>query len=89
MRGQSTADQIKEQELRTPPEQTGQQDPTDPEVSYMTSDQGPFACSNCTSFTDPNSCSKVSGEIDPEGVCKLFSSLNSGNQAPEMTQGQT
>lgn len=74
MRGQSDADMLKEQMLRQPQEQ-GQLEPTDPEVNYLTSDQGPFQCGSCSNFLEPSSCSKVTGNIDPEGVCKLFTPL--------------
>lgn len=75
MIGQSDADMMKEQLLRTPEAEQGQQEQLeqdDPQVVYMTSDQGPFQCQNCTYFVDPNACQKVSGEIDPEGCCNLF-----------------
>lgn len=85
--GQSDADVMKEQLLRTPEQQPmgdqGQMDPSDPEVAYMTGDQGPFMCSHCINFQQPNACSKVAGEIDPNGCCNLYESSETteGSQA--------
>lgn len=86
--GQSTADQIKEQELRLPLGEMGQfkQLPqNDPTVAYMTSDKGPFMCNRCQYFNEPNSCQKVEGEIDPAGCCNLFEPMTT-NETSELTQ---
>jgi hypothetical protein len=43
-----------------------------PIVVYMTSDMGPFMCSNCQHFQEDGSCSVVEGQIDPAGICHVF-----------------
>lgn len=84
-KGQSDADVMKEEMLRMPEsEQLGQLEQSDPEVVYMTSDQGPFVCGHCQYFLDPNQCQKVSGDIDPEGCCNLYESVEAGNEQSEL-----
>lgn len=45
---------------------------SDPKVTYMGPDQGPFMCRRCEYFQPPSSCEKVSGTIYPMGCCNLF-----------------
>ena len=53
---------------------------------YMSADQGPFICANCTHFQDDMSCQVVSGPIDPEGVCILFTSRAGENAVEQPTE---
>ena len=53
---------------------------------YMSADQGPFICANCTHFRDDMSCQVVSGPIDPEGVCILFTSRAGENAVEQPTE---
>ena len=53
---------------------------------YMSADQGPFICANCTHFQDDMLCQVVSGPIDPEGVCILFTSRAGENAVEQPTE---
>ncbi len=62
---------------------------TDPTVTYMGPEEGPFLCAHCEYFKGPNGCKKVAGHIDPNGCCNLYESVEEDEESGEEEATET